>query len=166
MIRMASEEDLPRLPEIEVAAGQLFRDFDMPEIADDPPPPIEVYREALDARLLWVAEVDDVVVGYGLGCIVDNHLHAEQASIDPEFAGHGIGRHILLTMVEWARENRQLPCTLTTFVDVPWNAAYYRTFGFIDVPDSQLGPELTEVVRQEQATDLAKWTRICMLSTG
>ncbi|NED91417.1 arginine N-succinyltransferase, partial [Streptomyces sp. SID11233] len=37
-IRPARPADLPRLQEIETAAGEAFRTLGMPEIADDAPP--------------------------------------------------------------------------------------------------------------------------------
>ncbi len=54
-IRLAREQDLPQLPQIERAAGQVFASVGMPEIAADPPPDQAWYHARLDAGLLWVA---------------------------------------------------------------------------------------------------------------
>lgn len=73
MIRAAVEADLPRLVEVEVAAGQMFREVGMPAIADDVPE-IEL-RESLLVDRLWVLEVDGVIVGYICADIVDGNAY-------------------------------------------------------------------------------------------
>ncbi len=54
-IRPAHSDELPRLQDIERAAGHCFRDIGMPEIADDEPPALEVLARHLRAGLAWVA---------------------------------------------------------------------------------------------------------------
>jgi ribosomal protein S18 acetylase RimI-like enzyme len=54
-IRDARFGDLPALREIERAAGALFREIGMPEIADDEPLPIEVLSGYVTAGRAWVA---------------------------------------------------------------------------------------------------------------
>ncbi|GIF37981.1 GNAT family N-acetyltransferase [Actinoplanes xinjiangensis] len=54
-IRNARFGDLPALREIEHAAGALFREIGMPEIAEDEPLPIEILSGYVTAGRAWVA---------------------------------------------------------------------------------------------------------------
>lgn len=164
-IRRGTRDDIGRIQQIETAAGAVFVDVAMPEIADDLPPEAALLGAAIDRQQLWVAGLGQTTAGYGFASIVDGHAHLEQASVDPDFGGRRIGRSIILHMVEWARRSC-FPCTsLTTFADVPWNAPYYRTFGFRDWPEQDVGPELHALLDAERATDLGNWRRVVMITT-
>ena len=99
-IRAAEPDDLPRLQEIEYAAGEAFRQIGMAEIADDEAFPLDV---------------------------LDRLFHIEQVSVHSEAAGHGLGRELIEHL---AAERHSPALTLTTFADVPWNAPYYARLGF------------------------------------
>src|SRR5262249_61405064 len=53
-IRAAKAAELPGLQAIERAAGQIFADFGMPEIAQYDPWPLPVMAASQQAGLLWV----------------------------------------------------------------------------------------------------------------
>ena len=55
-IRPATENDLQRLVDVEIEAGQLFHAVGMSEVAEDVPQVAEL-REAVTAERVWVAEV-------------------------------------------------------------------------------------------------------------
>ena len=161
-IRLARRRDVPLLPAIEYAAGQLFREVGMAEIADDDPPTDDIYLEALTANLLWVAEQNGIVIGYGFSSLLDDVILLEQVSLNPDYAGAGVGAALLDTMTRWAHSVGIDRSVLTTFRDVPWNAPYYRRIGFEELSEQHLGPKVAEVLAQERATDLGRWTRIAM----
>lgn len=162
-IRCAEPRDLPRLQDVERAAGVAFRDLGMVAVAEDDPPTLEVLDAYRVRDRAWVVnDEDDVAVGYLLLDVVDGAAHVEQVSVDPACARRGLGRELLDAAARWAVERGFTAMTLTTFADVPWNAPYYARLGFTVVPDAEAGPELRAVRRHEQDLGLDAWPRVSM----
>ncbi|MEU8658859.1 GNAT family N-acetyltransferase [Actinoplanes philippinensis] len=167
-IREARLSELPALQEIERAAGGLFREIGMPEIADDEPFSIEVLSGYVAAGRAWVAEevprvpADGVVLGYLIADMIDGNVHVEQVSVDPRFSRRGIGRLLLDRAADYAVEVGAPALTLTTFADVAWNAPHYRRCGFEVMADAVIMPELRAVREHEGALGLDRWPRVCM----
>ncbi|WP_137725255.1 GNAT family N-acetyltransferase [Prescottella subtropica] len=163
MIRLAEPADLPRLQEIEVAAGSLFRSLGMDTIADDPAPPLSLFEPYLADGRAWVwAQRDTPAAAFCLVDVVDGGAHVEQVSVHPEHGRRGLGARLIDHIGEWARDRGLPEVTLTTFTDVPWNAPYYTRLGFTAVTDDDLGPGLQEVRRHETARGLDIAPRIVM----
>jgi GNAT superfamily N-acetyltransferase len=158
-IRPATPRDLEVLPGIEIAAGVLFREIGMDDIADDDPPTIEELQAAAG---ILVAEVDGVVVGYARIELADDHAHLEQLSVLPEHGGQGIGTALLDAVCEWARARGDDGVTLTTFRDVAFNAPLYAKRGFVELPDSEWAPGIQALVAEEAAHGLDPTQRIVM----
>ncbi|GGN43188.1 GCN5 family N-acetyltransferase [Actinoplanes campanulatus] len=164
-IRAARTGDLTRLQDIERAAGEPFRAIGMTEIADDEPPSLDLLTEYVEAGRAWVATLaggGDVPVAYLIADLVDGNLHIEQVSVDPAHARQGIGRRLIEHAADYARDAGMPALTLTTFVDVPWNAPYYRRCGFVDLDGGTLTDGLRAVRDHETAIGLDRWPRVCM----
>ncbi|AWK71538.1 GNAT family N-acetyltransferase [Rhodococcus oxybenzonivorans] len=163
MIRSAIVTDLPTLQQIEVAAGAPFRDIGMDAIAEDPPPSLDELREFLDAGRIWVAaDADGDPVAYALVALVDGAAHIEQVSVHPSAARQGLGALLLDEISSWAADRGLPALTLTTFVDVPWNAPYYERLGFRPLQDCELTPGLSQIRADEARNGLAAWPRVTM----
>ena len=94
--------------------------------------------------------------------VVDGNAHIEQVSVRPAFGRRGIGRALIEHVATWARE-RDLPAvTLTTFLDVAWNAPYYERCGFRVLRPDEVTPELAAIRRHEAELGLDQWPRVCM----
>jgi hypothetical protein len=52
--------------------------------------------------------------------------------------------------------------TLTTFVDVAWNAPFYRRAGFFELRGDDIGPALRELLVEEARWGLDPDERCCM----
>lgn len=159
-IRPARADELPALRDIERAAGEVFRDAGMAEIADDEPlslAELEQYRRAGHA---WVA-VDGAarVAAYLIAEPVDGNLHIEQVSVHPEFARRGIGRALLEHAATVAAADGLSALTLTTFLDVPWNGPYYARCGFHQLDDAELTAGLRRIREAEVGHGLYRWPR-------
>lgn len=168
LIRAGRPEDVPLLAPIEQAAGLLFLEVGMPEIAGDDPLPEEMLLQGVDAGLLWVAvdEGESVVpVGYLLGKNLDESRHIEQLTVHPGYARQRIGSRLIDACGEGAMASGFRSLTLTTFRDVPWNAPYYRRIGFVEVPDTEMSPALREIVQHEHDAGLDRWPRAVMRRT-
>ena len=163
-IRPAVLADFPRLQQTERAAGEVFRTVSTPQIADDAPPSIEELKRYADAGLAWVAATDpNHLEAYLLAEQVDGALHIEQVSVDPNYARMGRGRELIEHVAKQAADLSCCALTLTTFVDVPWNAPYYRRLGFREIHNNDLTPGLAAVRRREADIGLDRWPRTAML---
>ncbi len=163
-VRPARPGDGPRLQSIERRAGQQFRQVGLDNVADDEPTSVELLTEyAVDGRS-WVAVDDaDHPIGYVLVDDVDSNAHVEQISVDPAHQGVGVGRALIDRVRVWAERTERPAITLTTFVDVPWNAPLYAHLGFVEVPEDKIGPELRALRRSETGRGLdAVMARTCM----
>ena len=161
MIRLAREEDLPVLREIEQVAGEAFPGVGMAAVADDELPTLESLRSYQRAGRAWVY-ADPGVVAYLTGELVDGSAHVEQVSVHPAAAGRGIGRALIEKLAEWGRERGAQAITLTTFVEVAWNGPYYERCGFRYLAEAELTPGLVAIRAAEAAHGLDRWPRAVM----
>jgi GNAT superfamily N-acetyltransferase len=162
-IRSARIEELPILQDIERAAGRCFRDIGMQEIADDEPPTLTELAPYQHAGRAWVvADRADRPVAYLIADEVDGNLHVEQVSVHPDSARRGVGRRLLDHLASEATAHGVSALTLTTFVDVPWNAPYYERCGFRILDESELTPGLRAIRDREAAHGLDRWPRTAM----
>ena len=162
-IRPAHLTDVPRLREIEVAAGAGFRDLDMAAIADDDPPTAEVLEGYVSDGRAWVAtDETDRPVAYLIADTVDDAAHIEQVSVDPAYARLGLGAALIDVAEAWGRDRSLFALTLTTFTEVPWNAPYYRRLGFQEIPGGKLGDGLRQLRDHEAHLGLDRWPRVAM----
>ena len=107
---------MPVLQNIERAAGRLFRDVGMFEIADDEPLSLDELLGYQQAGRAWVAaDSDDVPAAYLIADLVEGNLHIEQVSVHPRFARRRIGRQLLDHLARHALVTRVPALTLTTF---------------------------------------------------
>ncbi|MEZ0165040.1 ribosomal protein S18-alanine N-acetyltransferase [Kineococcus sp. LSe6-4] len=163
-LRPAETADLPRVQDVERAAGEAFRALGMAAVADDDPPSLDVLAAHREAGRAWVAveEGTGEIVGYLLLGLepVDGNGHVERLSVHPDHARRGTGRRLLELAADVTRAQGRPALTLTTFADVPWNAPWYRRLGFGDVPDP--GPQLRALVAREAGLGLGTWPRVCL----
>ena len=167
LIRDARAAEVPRLREIDWAAGLIFRDIGMPEAAEFEPRSVAELEDSRRAGLLWVATdgdgaEDGAPASFLMAVPLDGCLHIEQLSTGPASARRGLGRALLGHAAERARAGGLPALTLTTFADVPWNAPYYARCGFRILGDAEITPGLRTVRAHEIAFGLDRWPRVCM----
>jgi GNAT superfamily N-acetyltransferase len=159
-IRRARLDELAAVCAVDAAAGELFREVGMPEVADDPLPGPADYEPYVRSGDLWVvADASDPAEGgrpVAMAVLetLDGALHVEQLSVDPRWSRRGLGRALLDRASELARADGLPAVTLTTFVSVPFNAPYYRRLGFTEIPEGEVGPGLAALLGAERA----RWT--------
>jgi GNAT superfamily N-acetyltransferase len=163
IIRAAAPNDFDTIRDIERAAGQLFAEIGMDEIANDEPPSLEELGEYRDRGHAWVlADAGDAPIGFALVDVVDGCAHIEQVSVHPRHHRRGYGRRLIDHITDWARARVMPAVTLTTFRDVPWNAPYYELCGFRTLTQAELTPELAAVRAHEAEEGLDPSMRVCM----
>lgn len=138
----------------EIAAGRLFAEIGMQDVADDGAHETGVLDGYVRGHRAWVAERGGIVCAYALADVVDGAGHLEQVTVHPDQGRQGIGRLLIDTVAAWACARGYTALTLMTFRDVPWNGPYYRRLGFEDVPEAELGPGLRQLRANEVAHGL------------
>jgi GNAT superfamily N-acetyltransferase len=154
-IRLARPDELTELRSIELAAGVLFREIRMVDVAEHPPPPIEVFERYQQAGQAWVvAGSDDRPIGFVLVKLVDGAAHIEQVSIHPDHGRQGLGRQLIEHVDQWAAGEGLPALTLSTFRNVAWNGPYYARLGFHELSAAEYTPGLVEIQAAETAFGL------------
>lgn len=162
-IRLASADEIHKVAPLEQAAGELFRPLGMNAVADDAPIAESELLLAVDERRLWFAVEYGVLKAYLLGDFLPQSLHIDQVTVHPDAARRGLGALMIESVSADPRSKERGLLTLTTFVDVPWNAPYYRRIGFRDVPENEWPEGVAEKYREEASPRFADWPRVVML---
>ncbi|MFG1907739.1 GNAT family N-acetyltransferase [Kribbella sp. NPDC048928] len=162
-IRTAHRDELPLLQDLELAAGVLFRNIGMTDVAEHPPPALEVFERYRADGQLWVSvDEADRPTGFVFVDLVDGGVHIEQISVHPDHQGHGIGRQLISCVDAWAARQGVGVVTLSTFRSVPWNGPYYMRLGFTELPRDAATPGLEKLLAAETALGLDPAERIFM----
>ena len=120
--------------------------------------------EAITEARAWIAvDADGTELGYLVASMVDGHGHVDQVSATIAAAGRGVGSALIDTAVEWTTSRGAESVTLTTFRDVTFNGPLYRRYGFTDIADSDLGPELVAIRAAEVEAGLDIVPRVPMI---
>ena len=162
-IRPARRDDGAALREIEVLAGERFREVGLGAVADHEPDSIEALAAYAAAGRSWVAvDAADRPIGYVVVDVVDGNAHIEQVSVRPEGQGAGVGRALVDQVRAWATASARPAVTLTTFADVSWNRPLYEHLGFRVLAEPEIGAELRALREVEAARGLDPGARVCM----
>lgn len=77
------------------------------------------------------------VAGFAHLLEIDGLAHLEQVSVLPRFGRLGLGRMLVTATLAEAAARGHREVTLRTYADVPWNAPFYATCGFVETePDA------------------------------
>ncbi len=156
LIRPTLEHDVQFLPDIERSAAQAFVGWPvLAWLAQGDVMDCAAHRAFVEAGGSWVAE-DPAgrIVGFACARLVGQALHLHEISVCQEAQGRGVGRGLLQQVVNAARCAGVRELTLTTFVDVPWNAPFYARFGFEVIDEGLSGERLQGILASERAHGL------------
>jgi GNAT superfamily N-acetyltransferase len=161
-IALARPAHVALLPEIERAAGELFRGHVALSLLNDTTDESDL-REAQATGHLWVALYDDAPVGFAvLEMLAPDLPHLEEIDVHPDHGRRGIGAALVRAIADWAARAGHAEITLTTFRAIPWNMPFYVRLGFEEVPAAALRPELAAVVAEEAKRGLDPAGRVVM----
>jgi predicted N-acetyltransferase YhbS len=163
LIRLATPEDAPRLPDIERSAGLLFREIvGLEWIADDHVMTVDQHLPAIRAKSAWVACEEEAPVGFLSAERTVDVLHIREVSVFASVMGRGIGRRLIQAAISAANESGLSALTLTTFRDVPWNEPYYQRLGFETLAADDLDQRLATILADEVCAGLPGDRRCAM----
>jgi GNAT superfamily N-acetyltransferase len=163
-IRPARPSDLALLPIIEKHAADNFDGYGLAALFARILTPYSALEQGQKAGLLWVAVGhSDHPVGFALACEVGGNAHLDELDVDPRHGRQGLGRALVETVCDWARQAGYRAITLTTLSHIPWNAPFYAKLGFEILAPEALTPALQELLNSEVAYGLPEENRVAML---
>jgi GNAT superfamily N-acetyltransferase len=163
-IRLATLDDAALLPDIERSAGALFRAIpDIAWIADDDVMSVEAHLRLINAGTCWVGkDANSRPIAFISAERFAQDLHIWEISVHTSAQGQGIGRHLIETAVNHARQSGISAVTLTTFREIVWNEPYYARLGFETLSEDALSPRLRDILAAEIAHGLPGKRRCAM----
>lgn len=159
-IRHASAADFDATEHIENAADSILVDLLSPDTWHAAPTGAE---RALSSGFTLMGFVESAEpVGFVQVLEIDDLAHLEQLSVLPEYARRGFGRQLVAAALAEARRRGHTQLTLRTFADVPWNAPFYESCGFIECePSTDFHRRLVSVERDLGLTALGRRIQMC-----
>jgi GNAT superfamily N-acetyltransferase len=163
-IRPACLADAQHLPALERDAAQAFASIpELAWLAGGDVLPLAEHTASLAAQACWVAaSAAGPLVGFVTAHPYGQDLHIQEMSVTRAAQGQGLCRRLLHAVCTAAQKRGLQRVTLTTFVNVPWNAPFYASAGFCHVPDAALDARLASILADEHATGLAAISRCAM----
>lgn len=149
-VRQARAEDLPQLGDIEASGAETFAAAGRPleDGAERAQP--DAWRHALHAGTLWVVEDAAAgLIGFLAAEVADDGLYIEEVDVIMEYQRRGHGRRLMERAIGWARAEGLAAVTLTTFRDIAWNAPFYASLGFAEIPPGQRSARLSAILADE-----------------
>ena len=154
-LRPAEPDDIERLQRLDESARRRYQAW--PELSFAATVPA-IGAERFAAGDTVVAVWDGEPVGFILMQTLDGLLYVANISVASGASGRGVGRRLIATAEERALRLRLPAVTLTTFKAPPWNGPWFRSHGFVVMPEDRIGPGLRSVLTRH-ATFLDMTTR-------
>lgn len=112
---------------------------------------------------VWVvAEARDQPVGFAIASIHDGVAHLDELHVLPQHGGRGLGTTLIEAVGLWAWRSASPSLTLSTLLDVPWNAPFYSRRGFRVLEPSEWSDSLRGLRGLEQRAGLPVDRRVMM----
>jgi GNAT superfamily N-acetyltransferase len=162
-IRLARDEDLSVLPEIERQANTLLAAHGLAEQLSDVLTPIDSLHNGVKANRLWVAvDENDRPVGFALASIVGDNAHLDEVDVYPTQGRRGLGTALVEAVCDWAKTSGYHAITLKTLRHIPWNALWYQRLGFRVLEENELSTALRDLLQEEIRRGLPADQRVAM----
>jgi len=167
-IRLAHKGDMKAIKEVELLAATRFKGTGLIDELLDHHFEQELLKELIGYGQVWVAEqiaignqghspgkaTPNSAVGFAIATVLGQLAYLEEVDVLPSHGRQGIGRRLVETVAEWARTKGFPHLTLSTFVNIAWNAPFYSTIGFEKLPQNRWEKELEEISMLEQKLGL------------
>lgn len=162
VIRPATTADAEALSSIETQADALL--IDSLGAPDWPPAANGTERLAGSGFVLVIEEsVGSSPVGFVHVLDADGHAHLEQLSVLPAAGRRGFGRRLVSAALDEARARGYRRMTLRTYAEIPWNAPFYSSCGFLEsIPET---PFQRGLVDTESSLGLDRYGRRVQMTT-
>ena len=158
-IAPALREDIGRLIEVDLAAGQLFAPTGLlTNDALQDHVPEAVMLQAIEAGdLLKISTQGGAPAGFALISQRGGTLYLDQISVHPDHGRRGLGGDLVRHVFQIAKQRRLKQVTLSTFRDVPWNAPFYGKLGFREIARKDMADWMLELEKiQAESLDVSQ----------
>lgn len=162
VIRNAGETDIERLLDVERRAAALLLGHGAHDLLAMHSLSPQDLHDGIMQGILHVADVEGHVVGFALCGQVDGCAHLFEMDVVPGHGRRGIGSALLESVCVAAAARGLESITLSTLRDVPWNAPFYAARGFVEMDESQWGPQLAVIVENERMMGFSMQLRVVM----
>ncbi len=167
-IRLARKGDMKAIKEIELKSAVRFKGTGLIDDLLDHHFEQGLLKELIGDGQVWVAEqilpdgqprssqtvTPHGPVGFAIATVLGPLAYLEEVDVLPNHGRRGLGRRLVETVAEWARGRNFPHLTLSTFVNISWNAPFYSTMGFEKLPKTQWSKEIEEIHMLEQKLGL------------
>ncbi len=164
-IKPARLSDLKAIKEIELAAASRFKGHGLVDHLMDHHFDQTLLKTLIKDEQVWVSFADQEqgkATGFAIATILGPIAYLEELDVLPAFGQQGLGKALVLTVAQWAREKRFAHLTLSTFTHIPWNAPFYEKLGFVALPKKNWESQLHEIYMLEQKIGLPVEKRVFM----
>lgn len=163
-LRLAQPQDIPQLVAVERSAAQLFRQ--QPElqfIAEGEVMSPQQHVDFIAQQREWVmASPTEQIAGFIAVQPFAHSRHIAELSVAADWQRQGVGKRLIEEIAGLALRQGIQRLTLTTFVQVAWNAPYYQRLGFRTIPVARLDAYLQHLLAQEVEHGFAANSRCAM----
>jgi len=80
---------------------------------------------------VWVIKHDDRIAGCLIALAGDTAWHLMNVAVHPDFAGQGLGKHLIAACVDAAKQAGAEQLLLATHAEMPANVALYSRLGWV-----------------------------------
>lgn len=165
-LRTARADDLTALADVERRAQALFRPLGYEALfSSQLVDPTELRAAQRSGRLCVAVDPADRPVAFALVARLRDWAQLAEVDVVPEWGRRGVGTALVQWAIDWARAHAFRRMVLSTMRDVPWNAPFYRRFGFEVRPAEDLPPELRQLRAEEARRGLPVGERVVMTLT-
>jgi GNAT superfamily N-acetyltransferase len=163
-VRLADRGDVHLLPQVELSAARRFMQYGYDALMVGVPPSNETLERRQIQGRIWVAtEAGDVPVGFATASIEDRVAHLDDLHVLPAHGSRGLGTELIEAVCGWAVKHGARALTLSTLLDVPWNAPFYLRRGFRILDRSEWPDSLSRLRELERGAGLPVDHRVMML---
>ncbi len=163
-LRRARPDEIEALAAIEIEAAQSLVEAGIAFPDGIHATPGHLLEASLAEGLLFVAtNEEDRLIAFLAAHPHDGGLYIGEIDVARAWQRRGIGRALMQTAIDVARNRGLWGAMLTTERSVPFNAPFYASLGFCEVADAELPPKLTEVLAAEAAAGAGPDRRVGMV---
>ena len=155
-IQHAKENDIPLLDAIEAAAGTIFPHGSIPENILAERVPYDIFVDAINQGNLLVAlGSDQTPVGFAFWQNVEGSALLALIEVHPLHGQKGIGRALVLQIMNQVMKAGFQHLYLTTFANIPWNAPFYQKIGFVLLGEEEQPDFIKDILIEERGKGLS-----------
>ncbi len=135
-----------------------------PSLAVEPPAtPPQFAARLRGRRLLLATDSLDEPIGFALTERLGRTEWLCELSVHPAHGRRGVGAALVEAVAKAARERGCDQIGLSTFRTVPFNAPFYASHGFVELPPETAGPVLARRFRDEVPPGIDPNERLMMV---